>query len=153
MTTTVGLALTKALDAAPGKGWNMDQKIHHYLKDHPNKTKEEIAKALGFPSIGSTYAALKRAMREGLLRKQRGTRFTKGVWEYQIVFKEFQQPSWGYVKVADRVKPDKPNQEIKTGINWAPETEKPPKFDIDSLTLGEARKLYNDLHKMFGGGK
>ena len=147
MTTAVGLALTKALDTAPGKGWNMDQKIHNYLKDHPHKTKEEIAKALGFGSVDSVYVCLRRALIDGLLRKRKGSRFTKAVWEYEVVFKEFQQPLWVRKKKETKVE-EEPEVLIDT-----PKTEKPHKFNIDSLTLGEARNLYNELHKMFGGGK
>ena len=148
MTTAVGLALTKALDAVPGKGWNLDQKIHHYLKDHPNKTNEEIAKALGSNSH-STYVCLNRALKAGLLRRRKGSRFTKGVWEYEVVFKEFQQPPYHNSKKKQPKLADSPE------ITHVAEAAQPKtsKFDIDSLTLGEARNLYNELHKMFGGGK
>ena len=156
MTTAVGLALTKALDAAPGKGWNMDQKIHNYLKDHPHKTKEEITKALGFGSVDSVYACLRRALIDGLLRKRKGSRFTKAVWEYEVVFKEFQQPLWVRKKKETKVEEEHEvliDTPKSWDVNFTPKTEKPHKFNIDSLTLGEARNLYNELHKMFGGGK
>lgn len=124
------------------------RRVWNWLRDHPNKTAREVATALN-EKINIVQTELRdmsmRKMVKGSITLHKPYRGTgrKSVYEYTVTTNEYEllpyatlnAPSQSTVNVVKYERPAEPvNGEI----------------DVDSLSIAEARRIYDRLKEIFG---
>lgn len=118
------------------------ERIWMYLKDHPNKTLEEVAAALSMKMNTVSAAFHDMFAQRGMLKRQRGSRMGRGVWEYTALGGTYELlPRKAKVKASPAPAP----------VQLAPDAAPAPRpaFDIEAYTLGELRAIHAQLDKLF----
>ena len=147
------VAKTAAANGVPVKMPTRMNVVWLWLKDHPNRTSPEVAKAVHIQEQ-QVYALIWQMLQRKMLARQRGSRMGKGVWEYTAVGKEYELLPM----------PPKPNAAAEPPVatldlsaDEAAALDKmldippaPPKFDIEVYTLGELRAIHAQLKALFG---
>ena len=150
---TQAVAKTAAANGVPVKMPTRMNVVWLWLKDHPNRTSPEVAKAVHIQEQ-QVYALIWQMLQRKMLARQRGSRMGKGVWEYTAVGKEYELLPM----------PPKPNAAAEPPVatldlsaDEAAALDKmldippaPPKFDIEVYTLGELRAIHAQLKALFG---
>lgn len=155
---TQAVAKTAAANGVPVKMPTRMEVIWRWVKDHPNRTSSEVAKAVHVDTQ-QVYALIWQMLQRKMLARQRGSRMGKGVWEYTAVGKEYELLPM----------PPKPKDAAETPtppaaaeiLHFAPDEAAaldkmldippaPPKFDIEVYTLGELRAIHAQLKALFG---
>lgn len=143
------------------------ERIWLYVKDHPGLTAGDIIKRTGW-GHGSVYDCLYRLLDRGMLIDEEkpvampalGSQVVRNVKHYRVnpklqgIYELWaaphkppkQQPVAGKPQEAAFMAPPvalpvASAQQLQPGD---------PDFDLDSLPLGKARRLYEQLHKLFG---
>ena len=130
------------------RGMTNYQKIHRWLLDHPNRTNEEMSAGLGI-ALPTTRAVTFEMLRRGMLTRQRSSRQGKGVNEYAARYREYEllplkaeRPPRIRTPKPDKAAPRRPGDcSVVAG-----------EVCIENMSIAEARALYAQLHKIFGGG-
>jgi DNA-binding CsgD family transcriptional regulator len=164
-------AITMAMHNAGVQLPPLNKRVWLWLNDHPGKTSKQIAIALGekHSNVATTLGQMvKRRMVQGT--KQQHPHRNVQEWHYETCIKQYE------LLPMRKAKPQpKPKVDVKNGIitgfglsavpvstetvaslavplSVASPFEQPKcKFNLDDLTVREARALYEQLHKMFGG--
>lgn len=155
---TQAVAKTAAINGALVKMPTRMNVVWLWLKDHPNRTSPEVAKAVHIQEQ-QVYALIWQMLQRKMLARQRGSRMGKGVWEYTAVGKEYEllpmppKPT----AVAETPTPPAAAETLRFAPDEAAALDKmldippaPPKFDIEVYTLGELRTIYAELKALFG---
>lgn len=146
--------MTHALQTAGIKTLSQIQLTWTWLKDHPNKTAREVETALKFSGTSSTLAQLRK---RGMVtcKPEQDARNPMPVNRYTAVGTEYELKP-----MPKKVKPVKPSQftnaaglpiAASSAVPVAPVPAAPADFNLDTMTIADARKLYKQLHRMFGG--
>lgn len=146
---TQAVAKTAAINGVPVKMPTRMNVVWLWLKDHPNRTSPEVAKAVHIQEQ-QVYALIWQMLQRKMLARQRGSRMGKGVWEYTAVGKE-------YELLPMPAKPTAAAETLHFAADEAAALDKmldippaPPKFDIEVYTLGELRAIHAQLKALFG---
>lgn len=155
---TQAVAKTAAVNGVPVKMPTRMNVVWLWLKDHPNRTSPEVAKAVHIQEQ-QVYALIWQMLQRKMLARQRGSRMGKGVWEYTAVGKEYEllpMPAKPPA-VAETPTPPAAAETLRFAPDEAAALDKmldippaPPKFDIEVYTLGELRTIYAELKALFG---
>lgn len=150
--TALQHAFQKAGVSVTSPGKTQYERIWLWLKDHPHQTPAEVASALHIKVTSAAAAVHDMCTNRGMLSRQRGTRFTQGVWEYSAVGSKYElQPRKFSHEARRRRALSQPPAEAPSSAKPPVSVEAPPtpKFDIDSYTLGELRAIYRQLADLF----
>lgn len=150
-------AMTQALKESGVKLPPVKQRIWTWLKDHPDKTIEDVTKALGFSySLGAQMLDMERA---GLLKVYGDvSRAANPVTGYKQKIKRFSAVGTEYVKPERRAskKPVNPTiyamPEPYKKLTFKAHEEKPsfdPEALLRGLSLTDCKALYVYLHGVF----
>lgn len=146
MTTQIIEAFEKA-----GIKMTKAERIWNYLKDKPGRTVKQIQADLHMKSINAPIhymqvGGLLRVEQERFNNRKRNLFFARGT-----VFSNEGLYSKPRAKSADADIPRAPTELPVVQPTLKPVVQPALKpFDLDNLTIGEARNLFNQLKKMFG---
>lgn len=150
---TQAVAKTAAANGVPVKMPTRMNVVWLWLKDHPNRTSPEVAKAVHIQEQ-QVYALIWQMFQRKMLARQRGSRMGKGVWEYTAVGKEYEllpmPPKPNAAAEPPVATPDLTADETAAPDKMPDTPPAPPKFDIEVYTLGELRTIYAELKALFG---
>lgn len=150
---TQAVAKTAAANGVPVKMPTRMNVVWRWLKDHPNRTSPEVAKAVHIQEQ-QVYALIWQMFQRKMLTRQRGSRMGKGVWEYTAVGKEYEllpmPPKSNAAAEPPVATPDLTADETASPDKMPDTPPAPPKFDIEVYTLGELRTIYAELKALFG---
>lgn len=146
-------AIERALRTAGAPLPSQTQRIWMWLKDHQPQSAKQVAAAMHLPQASSMLSQMeKRRMVTSTLDYDRSTcRHTK---KFHTVGREYEYLPLPIKPVV--VKPTAQVFAIQFPPSVAPEAVQcsqagPTAFDLDSLTIAEARALYKRLAPMFQG--
>lgn len=156
---TQAVAKTAAANGVPVKMPTRMNVVWLWLKDHPNRTSPEVAKAVHIQEQ-QVYALIWQMLQRKMLARQRGSRMGKGVWEYTAVGKEYEllpMPPKPKAAAEPKAATEPPVATLDLSADEAAALDKmldippaPPKFDIEVYTLGELRAIHAQLKALFG---
>ncbi len=146
--------MEQALKEAGVATRTIPERVWHYVKDHGGTACFDIAVDLKMPfDRVATVAGLlvKRKMLE-VRQESRRVHGSKGTMRYINVYSVPRSMTFYTVlplpKAGKVAKPVAPLAVVQPCPTPAPVVEK-PKFDLDSLTLREAKSLYDQLKRLF----
>ena len=127
-----------------------NKRIWLWLKDHPGKTAKEISAALNIPMTivytvaGDMHKRKMLKIEKQVLSYNRGKFGPPEVNIYTALGKEFE--------LLPMPKRKKPVTYVKRPEPFPvkPIPEKPKKFNVEDMSVSEARELYDQLKKIFG---
>ena len=132
------------------------ERIWNWLTDHPNQTAQEVAKALKFPGTSSLIAQMQRrnmlliSYDDCRLKGQKVKRF-KPITKTYILLPQSKETLGQRKKIVSAaVSTHIPTPLQTPQVTIA--TLKTPAFawNVEAMTIADARALYLQLHKMFG---
>lgn len=154
-------AITHALKLAGVRTPTQPERIWRVIKDHPGITSSRVAEITGVPH-NNTSSLAKTMVDRGMLTmdtQQLRVKGPRGSWIVRKVAVFTVDPRMNG-EYEMRPAPLKPKAAVtfvapKAAVTPAKEPAAPatPKTNIDHLTLGEARSLYDALHQLFGARK
>ena len=153
-------AITHALKIAGVRTPTQPERIWRVIKDNPGITSSRVAEITGVPH-NNTSSLAKTMVDRGMLTmdtQQLRVKGPRGSWIVRkvAVFTVDPRMNGEYEMHPAPLKPKAAvitlAPEPKASITPAP-APTAPKTDIDHLTLGEARSLYDALHQLFGARK
>lgn len=156
--------MTTALQEAGIKTPTVMYRIWNWLKDHPEKTAEDVTKALGssYPLNTQLTDMYKRGMLTVFKDKSHKKLITGAhpmVFRYSVAnpreYVLLPKPKKKSVKLAkpviQRPQPSLPKPVPKPVPAPTPVSTSQAKLDIDNMTVGEAKRIYAQLQEFFKG--
>lgn len=139
MTTQIIEAFKKA-----GLKMTKAERIWLYLKDKPGRTVKQIEADLHMQAINAPI----HYMREGGLLRVEQERFNNR--KTNVYYAKGAEFSSEGLYSKPKLKPAAASCTVVTSNPEASKGESKPIFNLETLTIGEARNLYSQLKKMFG---
>lgn len=161
--TVLGLKLSEALQKSPAGATlkkPLMERIWLYVKDHPGVLSSRLHKILKEESSAVSSLVLQMTKREMLVREKQSQPYRGAPSFYLRVNPKMR----GVYELLP--KPKKPNTQIAVSVQTLPQAPAPAvvseskeklqpvnaeTFDLESLTIREARQLQVRLYQLFGG--
>jgi len=162
-------AMTSALAAAGVKLPSQMERVWRMLKDNPNRTAKAVAAQTGIPltSVSSICSKMElRGMmrhteRQEVSRGKNGLSYGRTVYYFTPIGDEFELLPMPPKPKKDPVTPSAARlfSQMRAEVDAmpvaapipAPVPRPAPKYDVESMTISEARTMWNHLNQFFGG--
>lgn len=138
--------MTVALKEAGVKLPSQQEQLWRIVKDQPGSTAKEIATRAKHINLSSTSSQLYQMVARGMLYTKPGNLGPNGGRANRYFTDMDTYTSLPYNKKPAVVRGLRP-----AALTPPPAPSAAPGFDLDSMTVAQARALYRQLHKMFGG--
>lgn len=152
------MLVTNAPISAGFPSMSLKKRVWLWLRDHPGKTSTEIANGMSLQQSSISVVMKDMTDREMVARKLVHRRNVSSirpqVFEYETCIREFEVLPKKTKVAGKKTRGRRPLVDLfNKAAGIITEDVPTSKIDIDKMPIGEARALYEKLHKLFGGSK
>ena len=157
LVTNIPVLQSTSIHAAGFPSMSLKKRVWLWLRDHPGKTSVEIANGMGHQQSSISVVLKDMTDRAMVVRKlvhrRNMSSIRPQVFEYETCIREFEVlPK--KTKIGQKTDGRRPLVDLfNKAAGIITEDVPTSKIDIDKMPIGEARALYEKLHKLFGGSK